>query len=119
MIRAVVLLVIAGVAGVMAYAALRGECPGGAVVTDEAHCARSGGFSAALCRQVFARANEVARGAGTVYIDRDECFRVFGNCLDHASIVGGYTPRPAGFCVKAAGGVLQSMVPVYRGAAAR
>jgi uncharacterized protein YgiB involved in biofilm formation len=119
MSRAIVILFIAGVAGLMAYLAFVGECPGGSVVRSEEQCQQSSGFSGDICRQVFARANEVARSAGTVYIDRDECFRVFGNCLNHASIVGGYVPQPAGFCVKAGGGTLQSMAPVYRGAAAR
>jgi uncharacterized protein YgiB involved in biofilm formation len=117
--KAIVILIIAGIAGFMAYLAFVGECPGGAVVRSEEQCAGSGGLGTDLCRQVFARANEVARSAGTVYIDRDECFRAFGNCLNHATIVGGYVPQPAGFCVKAGGGALQSMVPVYRPAAAR
>jgi uncharacterized protein YgiB involved in biofilm formation len=119
MIRAIVVLVIAGIAGLMGYLAFVGECPGGTVARSEEQCRQSGGFSGDLCREIFARANEVARSAGTVYIDRDECFRVFGNCLNHASIVGGYVPQPAGFCVKAAGGALQSMVPVYRAGTAR
>jgi uncharacterized protein YgiB involved in biofilm formation len=119
MMRAVVILIIAGIAGLMGYLAFVGECPGGSVVRSEQHCEQSRGFSQELCRQVFARANAVGRSAGTVYIDRDECFRVFGNCLNHASIVGGYVPQPAGFCVKANGGALHSMTPVYRAAAAR
>jgi uncharacterized protein YgiB involved in biofilm formation len=119
MIKAVVVLVIAGIAGLMAYLAFVGECPGGAVVRSEEQCQQSSGLGSDLCRQVFARANEVARTAGTVYIDRNECFRVFGNCLNHATIVGGYVPQPAGFCVRAGGGTLQSMVPIYRNAAAR
>lgn len=117
--RAAVLLIIAGIAGLMAYLAYVGECTGGSVVRSEEQCTGSSGLSRDLCRQIFARANEVARGSGTVYIDRDECFRVFGNCLNHATVVGGYTPQPAGFCVKANGGALLSMVPVYKGAAAR
>jgi uncharacterized protein YgiB involved in biofilm formation len=119
MIRAVVILVIAGIGGLMAYLALDGECTSGAVVRSEEQCRETGGFGGDLCRQVFSRANDVARNAGTVYTDRDECFRVFGNCLNHATVVSGYVPQPAGFCVKAAGGTIQSMVPVYRGAAAR
>lgn len=119
MIRAGVVLVIAGIAGLMAYLAYTGECPGGVVVRTEAQCRQSASLGDSLCRAVFARANEVARGAGTVYIDRDECFRVFGNCLNHASITGGYVPEPAGFCVRTGGGAIQSMVPVYRAAAAR
>ncbi len=119
MIRAVVVLVIAGVAGVMGYFAIVGECPGGVVVRSEEQCQQSGGLGRDLCRQVFARAGEVARSAGTVYIDRDECFRVFGNCLNHATIVGGYVPQPAGFCVRADGGTLRAMTPIYRNAAVR
>jgi uncharacterized protein YgiB involved in biofilm formation len=119
MIRAIVILVIAGVAGLMAYMAFIGECTGGSVVQSEEQCQQSGGLSGDVCREVFARANDVARNAGTVYTDRDECFRIFGNCLNHATVVSGYVPQPAGFCVKAGGGSLQSMVPVYRATAAR
>jgi uncharacterized protein YgiB involved in biofilm formation len=117
--RWLVFLIIGGIAGLFGYLALVGECPGGTVVRSQQQCQDSGGLSGDLCRQVFARANDVARNAGTVYIDRDECFRVFGNCLNHATIVGGYVPQPAGFCVKASGGTVQSVVPVYRQAAAR
>jgi uncharacterized protein YgiB involved in biofilm formation len=119
MIRAAVVLVIAGVAGLMAYLAFVGECPGGAVVRTEEQCAASGGLPRELCRTVFSRAAEVARSAGTVYTDRDQCYREFGACLAHATLVGGYVPQPAGFCVKANGSALASMVPIYRGAAAR
>jgi uncharacterized protein YgiB involved in biofilm formation len=119
MIRAVVFLVIAGVAGLMGYVALVGECPGGAVVRSQEQCNDTSGFSRDICAAVFARALDVARNAGTVYTDRNACFREFGNCLDHATVVGGHVPQPAGFCVKVAGGTLAAILPVYRGAAAR
>jgi uncharacterized protein YgiB involved in biofilm formation len=119
MIRAGVVLVILGVAGVMLWQAVRGECPGGTIVRSEAQCASEAGLGGALCGRIFERANAVARAAATVYTDREECFRIFGNCLDHATVVGGYAPRPAGFCVQTDGAALQSMVPVYRAAAAR
>jgi uncharacterized protein YgiB involved in biofilm formation len=119
MIRAVVFLVIAGVAGLMAYLAYVGECPGGTVVRSPEQCATASGLGPDICHAVFAQALDVARRAGAVYTDRNACFREFGNCLDHATVVGGYVPQPAGFCVNVAGGRLASMIPVYRGAAAR
>jgi uncharacterized protein YgiB involved in biofilm formation len=117
--KAVVLLIIAGIAGLMAYFAFIGECPGGAVVRSEEQCRGDAGISSGLCRTIFARANEVARNANSVYQDPTECSIQFGSCLPHATIVGGYVPAPAGFCVKTNGTALTAMEPVYRRAAAR
>jgi hypothetical protein len=117
--RAVVILFIAAVAGLMAYLTYTGECPGGAVVRTQEQCRADSGLSPEICRLVFERALTVARNAGSVYSEPGQCRILFGECLDHATIVGGYVPRPHGFCVKAEGGVLTSMVPVYRQAAAR
>jgi hypothetical protein len=117
--RTVVILFIAAVAGLIGYLAYTGECPGGVVVQTEAQCRAESGLSPNICRVVFERALSVARNAGSVYTEPGQCRILFGECLDHASIVGGYVPRPHGFCVKASGGALASMVPVYRQAAAR
>jgi hypothetical protein len=119
MMRSVVILFIAAVAGLIGYLAYTGECPGGAVVKTEAQCRTQSGLSPEICRAVFERALSVARNAGSVYTEPGQCRILFGECLDHASIVGGYVPRPHGFCVKVTGGALASMVPVYRQAAAR
>jgi hypothetical protein len=119
MIRALIILFIAGVAGLIGYLTFTGECPGGSVVRNEAQCRAESGFSADICHVIFERAVSVARSAGSVYSEPGQCRILFGECLDHATIVGGYVPRPHGFCVKASGGALTSMVPVYRQAAAR
>ena len=119
MIRALIILFIAGVAGLMAYLTFTGECPGGAVVRTEAQCRAESGLSPDICRVVFERAQSVARNAGSVYTEPGVCRILFGECLDHATIMGGYVPRPHGFCVTTSGGTLASMVPVYRQAAAR
>jgi hypothetical protein len=117
MMRALILLFIAGVAGLIGYLAFVGECTGGTVVRSEAQCRES--LNQGLCRTIFARANEVARNAGTVYMNLTECAIAFGGCLDHATIVGGYVPAPAGFCVRISGDTLAGMQPVYRRAAVR
>jgi uncharacterized protein YgiB involved in biofilm formation len=117
MMRALILLFIAGVAGLIGYLAFVGECTGGTVVRSEAQCREN--LSQGLCRTIFARANEVARSTGSVYMNPTECSVAFGSCLDHATIVGGYVPAPAGFCVRASGDTLTGMEPVYRRAAVR
>ncbi len=117
MMRALIMLFIAGVAGLIGYLAFTGECPGGTVVRSEEQCRET--LSQGLCRTIFSRANAVARNAGSVYMNPTECSIAFGNCLNHATIVGGYVPAPAGFCVKTSGESLSSMEPIYRRAAAR
>jgi uncharacterized protein YgiB involved in biofilm formation len=116
-IRALVLLFIAGVAGLIGYLAFVDECPGGTVVRSEENCRES--LIRDLCRTIFTRANAVARNASSVYMNPVECSVAFGNCLDHATIVGGYVPAPAGFCIKASGETISSMEPIYRRASAR
>jgi uncharacterized protein YgiB involved in biofilm formation len=110
--RAVVILIIAGIAGLMAYLFVVGECQGGVVVRSEEQCRSS--LNATLCQTIFARANDVARNASSVYMDPVECSRQFGPCLEHATRTGGWTPRPFGFCIQSEGARLVSMVPVYR-----
>jgi uncharacterized protein YgiB involved in biofilm formation len=113
--RAIVLLFIAGVAGVMAYVVYTGECPTGKVVTSEENCRSEQGLSAELCRTVFARALDVARNAGTVYNDPQQCSVAFGPCLEHATVASAWVPRPHGFCVNQDGsGRLASMTPTYQ-----
>ena len=112
MIRAVVILIIAGIAGVMAYLAFIGECVGGTVVNSEAHCVES--LPQTLCRAVFAQARDVAQRSDSVYTDPVACAVQFGPCLPHATILSGYVPVPAGFCIKASGATLTAMTPIYR-----
>jgi uncharacterized protein YgiB involved in biofilm formation len=117
MIRLAVVAIIAGVAGIMLWQARSGECPGGTVVFSLEDCA--GKLPGLACKQIYERADAVARRAGTVYQDPVECSTRFGPCLEHALVVGGWTPRPAGFCVLRAAGsntTDQSLTiqPVYR-----
>jgi hypothetical protein len=115
--RAFIFLFLASVAGFLGYLAFVGECTAGNVVRNERQCRET--LSTALCRTIFSRANSVACNAGSVYMNPTECSVAFGNCLDHATIVGGYVPAPAGFCVRTSGDTLASMEPIYRRAAAR
>jgi uncharacterized protein YgiB involved in biofilm formation len=118
--RAIVLLIIGGIAGLMAYLAFTGECPTGKVVTSEESCRAEQGLSAEICRSVFSRALDVARKSGSVYTDPQQCSIAFGPCLEHATVVGGWVPRPHGFCVVQDGnGRLASMTPTYQRASAR
>ncbi|MGL4242338.1 MAG: DUF1190 domain-containing protein [Beijerinckiaceae bacterium] len=118
MIKAVVVLVIAGVAGLMAWQAFVGECPGGKVVASESECYGPAGFDITFCRLVFGRAEQVARASGSVYMDQNTCAREWGACLPHAS-TNGFVPRPAGFCVAGGGDTISRMKPIYRPAHAQ
>jgi Protein of unknown function (DUF1190) len=117
--RAVVFLIIAGIAGVMAYLMFIGECAGGTVVRSEEQCSRSSGLSGELCRTIFSRANDVARNSGSVYPDGLKCAAQFGACMPHATLTGNFVPTPYGFCIRANGNALVSMEPVYRIASAQ
>jgi hypothetical protein len=113
--RYLVLLFILGVAGLMVVLWFRGECPGARLVTGEAQCISEAGFPAAFCREVRRRAPAVARSAATVYTDAQACRADFGECLPHAVNLGGYVPRPHGYCVSAdSDGLVATIVPVYR-----
>jgi uncharacterized protein YgiB involved in biofilm formation len=115
--KAVTILIIAGIAGFMAYLAYVGECPGGTVVRSEQQCLDT--LNAAVCTTIFSRAKEVAENSNTVYMNPIECSTLFGACLNHATIIGGYTPTPARFCIKNNGTSLTSMEPIYQRAGAR
>ncbi|MFM9974167.1 MAG: hypothetical protein ACKVON_06275 [Beijerinckiaceae bacterium] len=117
MIKAITLLILAGIVGVMAYLAFTGECVGGNVVRSEEHCLEK--LPQGLCRAVFAQAKGVAQHSNSVYTDPVECAIQFGPCLPHATILSGYVPVPAGFCVKSSGSTLNEMIPVYRRISAR
>ncbi|MGL4634519.1 MAG: DUF1190 domain-containing protein [Beijerinckiaceae bacterium] len=117
--RAVVFLIIAGIAGVMAYLMFVGECTGGTVVRTEEQCQKSSGLSGDLCRTIFSRANDVARNSGAVYPDPMKCAEQYGPCMPHATVATAFVPVPYGFCVKTNGNALVSMEPVYRTASAQ
>jgi hypothetical protein len=111
--KAIVFLLIAGVASLMAYFALRGECPGGTVVMSEAQCVQSRAFEAATCAAIFGRSAELVRSSATVYADRERCLQRHTGCAPHAN-VGMFAPIPDGFCVSVSGGRIASQEPVYR-----
>jgi uncharacterized protein YgiB involved in biofilm formation len=115
--KAVVILVIAAVAGLMAYVAFIGECPGGIAIRSEQECAAS--FNETICRTVFSRAKDVAENSATVFMNPIECSTQFGTCLDNAKVTGGYSPRPVGFCVRTSGNDVTGMEPLYQRAGAR
>lgn len=117
--RAVVFLIMAGIAGVMGYLMFVGECAGGTVVRSPEQCSQSSGLSGELCRIIFAHANEVARNSGAVYPDPLKCAEQYGPCMPHATVATAFVPVPYAFCVKNSGNALLSMVPVYRTAAAQ
>jgi hypothetical protein len=116
MIRALILLFIAGVAGLILYLSFIGECPGGTVLRTLESCPEK--FGPVACQQVMSRATEVAQSVGTVYMDPVQCSVEFGPCLNHATIVGGYVAAPAGFCVLRIKGTVVDISPIYRHAAA-
>jgi uncharacterized protein YgiB involved in biofilm formation len=111
----IVIAFILGVAGLIAFLWIRGECPGGRLVTAEDTCRSEQGFEPAFCREVFRRAPTMARTAATVYTDAQACRNDFAECLPHATNTAGFVPRPHGFCVSAdSDGRVATMTPVYR-----
>ncbi len=109
----IVILLVVGVAGVMAFMAWRGECPGGSVVFSESQCRQSGSFDANICGLIFRAADSVLARASTVYSDEQNCMRDHERCVRSARTQG-FTPVPAGFCVQVGGGEITRQEPVYR-----
>jgi uncharacterized protein YgiB involved in biofilm formation len=112
-LKVVVVLLIAGVVGVMVFMAWRGECPGGSVVFSESQCRQSGSFDAAVCGLIFRSADDVAQRANTTYSNQQACQVDYERCTP-SGINQGFTPVPAGFCVSAKGGSIVRQEPVYR-----
>jgi uncharacterized protein YgiB involved in biofilm formation len=115
--KAVAILLIAGITGFMAYLGLVGECPGGTVVRSQQQCREA--LSQVICEAIFARAKDVAENSNTVYMNPTECSAVFGSCMNNLRVVGGYSPTPARFCVKSSGNTVTSIDPIYQRAGAR
>jgi hypothetical protein len=111
MIRAVVILIIAGVAGLMGWLFFAGECREGQIVTGAEQC-RGAGFGAELCAVILARWPQEAARGGNVFPNRAACEAVHLQCLEHAGTMG-YTPRPRGFCVVGSSPGTLRMTPVY------
>ena len=111
--RIVVFLLIAGVAAFMGFIALRGECPGGSIVMSEAQCRAASTLGVEACATVFRDAERITRAAPTVFTDEQRCLAGHDACI-RSSVVQGYTPVPAGFCVVASGNAVTRQEPVYR-----
>jgi uncharacterized protein YgiB involved in biofilm formation len=97
--KAVILMLFAAVAGVMAYLALRGECPDGEVFASEAECRAAAGFDAAFCRQSFVEARRKAVLDYAPFPNQNDCQLQFPRCEPHQRVVSGFVPVPRGVCV--------------------
>jgi len=111
--KAVVILFIAGVAGVMAFFAWQGECPGGTIVTSEAGCLSSGAISTAACASIFRQADAVSARAATVFSDEQRCLAAHERCL-RSQVATGFSPAASGFCVAVDGERITRQEPIYR-----
>ncbi len=111
--RIVVFLFIAGVAAFMGFIALRGECPGGAIVMSASQCRAASAMSAEACATVFRDADRITRAAATVFTDEQRCLAGYDACT-RSSVVQGFTPVPAGFCVVVTGSTITRQEPIYR-----
>jgi uncharacterized protein YgiB involved in biofilm formation len=83
------------------------------IVTGEAQCRQSAGLSVAACAAVMNAADQVARGAATVFSTLDQCRERFEACI-RSAVADGFTPVPAGFCVEASGSTITRQEPIYR-----
>lgn len=93
-----VTLVVAGIAGGMAYVWLSGgDCPGGTELPSERACIASG-RSAEQCRSLLAEAHGLLARSGPVYATRESCQDRHGTCQESRSAAG-FTPRATGFCL--------------------
>jgi uncharacterized protein YgiB involved in biofilm formation len=109
--KAVILLVILGIAGMMGYFAWRGECPGGQVIRDSAEC-RGAGFDLARCEAALRAGRQKARMDYPPFADLETCQRQFPRCEAHGAVASGFVPVPRGICLVATGGTLAA-TPVY------
>ncbi len=111
--RIVVFLLIAGVAAFMGFIALRGECPGRTIVMSEARCRATATVSAEACATVFRDADRITRTAATVFTDEQRCLASHDACI-RSSVVQGFTPVPAGFCITVNGNTVTRQELIYR-----
>jgi uncharacterized protein YgiB involved in biofilm formation len=109
--KALTLLIILGIAGMMGYFALRGECPGGRVILDASEC-RGAGFDRARCEEALRIGQHKARNDYPPFADFEACQRQFSRCEPHGAVASGFVPRPRGICLIAQGSQLDA-TPVY------
>lgn len=111
--KPLLLLLVAAVAGLMAYVGLRGECRDGVIVTGAAQCRQSAALSTAACEAVMTAADQLSRSAATVFSTLDQCRERFEACI-RSAVADGFTPVPVGFCVAASGSSITRQDPIYR-----
>lgn len=112
--KAIVFLIIAGIAGLIGYKVLTPQCAGGAVVVSAAACEATTGFDRAFCQRAFAQEEAAIRNAGNMFADQQTCSVKFLNCIPFPGGVHGWTPKPSGFClVRGADGAVARMTPIY------
>lgn len=111
--RAIVLGIIAAIAGFLAYIWLQPVCPGGQIVANEAACARAQGFSPQFCKTAFARAKDVASVSGPSYPTLTECNMHWPKCMER-SAAGEAGPVPTSWRVaRGAGDAVIRFQPQY------
>ncbi|HRK23856.1 MAG TPA: hypothetical protein PLQ11_02780 [Beijerinckiaceae bacterium] len=111
--KAIVFVVIGGVAALLGWLFFQPECFQGVVVASEHACVQVPGFDRQFCERAFARPEEAIFRAGSFYQTRDDCLRRHTDCIEFPG-VHGYTPKPTGYCVlRGADGSLAGMKPVY------
>lgn len=113
MLKVIVFLLIAGIAGVMGFMAWRGECASGYVFATVDECAAQGSFRPEACREMFTMAAETVGHAATVFPTEQACRDQFEVCIPH-KMVSGFTPVPAAYCVSRVRSRMMPPEPIYR-----
>ena len=109
-VGAVVLLVVLGVAAILAYTMLTGgDCAGATVYRDVAACV-AGGRGEARCLGDLAEADRRLTQSGPVFDIRQQCEDRYPSCQPAAGATG-FVPRATGFCVRP--GPPERVVPVF------
>ena len=106
-----VIAFIVAVAAFMGWKAMQPQCPGGAVVADEAACRAN--FDALFCLQAMPETQRVAKTSGETFKTQSACQEQWPVCVERAD-VSAWAPRPASYCVsRAADGGIARIEPVY------
>jgi uncharacterized protein YgiB involved in biofilm formation len=95
--KLVILAIIAGVAGFLAYTFFKGACTGGRIVATEAECRAT--FGADACRLAFTESRRKATEDYAPFSTLESCQRAFPLCEPHRVVASGFVPVPTGACV--------------------